>query len=125
VCQLNESKYFSEAHAKDVHFLNTNRLETQNVYEPYLDDRLHFYPISSNLITTHNKGSCPSDSRKLQYDHSSFLFVTRCSAQLVLSTHSSPTHTCSILVARIRRDVIHIRLEKLEHVQVCSATNLF
>jgi hypothetical protein len=62
--ELNEPKYFpdfTEAHAKDVHFLNTNRHETQNsilrsnLYTPYQDDRLHFFPISSNLITTRNK----------------------------------------------------------------------
>jgi hypothetical protein len=52
-----------DAHAKDVHFFTT--IEPRNsefnfpielVHTPYLDDRLHFYPISSNLITTRNKG---------------------------------------------------------------------
>jgi hypothetical protein len=66
-------------------------LETQNsilrssLYEPYLDNRLNFYPISSNLITTRNKGKPkpPFRLEKLQYDHSSFLFVTRRLVQLV------------------------------------------
>jgi hypothetical protein len=50
---------------KDVHFFTISQqssLETQpsilrsNVYPPYLDDRLHFYPVYSNLLTTCNKG---------------------------------------------------------------------
>jgi hypothetical protein len=64
VCRLNKSKYTIWKHVlKDVHFLNTNQLKTQNsifrsnLYTPYLDDRIRFYPISSNLLTTCNKGN--------------------------------------------------------------------
>ena len=47
---------------KDLRFSNTKCHETQNSIlrrpcnPPYLDDRLHFYPIFPNLFTTRNKG---------------------------------------------------------------------
>ena len=87
----------------DVHFLNTKCCGTQgsilrtNLYPPSLDDRLHVYPFSSNLFTTRNNSIITLlFFLLLVVQRNSFLLYA-----FIL------TRTCSKLVARIRRDVIH------------------
>jgi hypothetical protein len=76
---------------KDVHFFiisQQSSLKPQhsilqsNVYTPYLDDRQHFYPVSSNLLTTCNKGKA-CDHTVIFIESESFLFDTCRLAQLV------------------------------------------
>ena len=104
-----------------------NSILRSNVYTPYLDNRLQFYPFSSNLFTTRNKGKTRYHTviflvfrgRKEAALHTRkttvlSLFFSFCyssfGATRFFRTHSSSTRTCSKLVARIRRDVIHIVL---------------